>query len=36
VIVGVRVPYNKERVKGGPNIETDRELSEQEEGQLCS
>jgi uncharacterized protein (TIGR02271 family) len=31
---GVRVPYDKERVKGAPNIETDRELSEQEEDQL--
>src|SRR4051794_24667446 len=31
---GVRVPYDKERVKGAPNIETDRELSEQEEDEL--
>src|SRR3954453_8175999 len=31
---GVRVPYDKDRVKGAPNIETDRELSEQEEDQL--
>jgi len=31
---GVRVPYDKERIKGAPNIETDRELSEQEEDQL--
>jgi uncharacterized protein (TIGR02271 family) len=31
---GVRVPYDKDRVKGAPNIETDRELSEQEEEQL--
>ena len=31
---GIRVPYDKERVKGAPNIETDRELSEQEEDQL--
>lgn len=31
---GVRVPYDKNRVKGAPNIETDRELSEQEEDQL--
>src|SRR3954469_2515149 len=33
---GVRVPYDKDRVKGAPNIETDRELSEQEEDQLYS
>ena len=33
---GIRVPYDKERVKGAPNIETDRELSEQEEDQLYS
>ena len=33
---GVRVPYDKDRVKGAPNIETDRELSEQEENQLYS
>jgi uncharacterized protein (TIGR02271 family) len=33
---GVRVPYDKERIKGAPNIETDRELSEQEEQQLYS
>jgi uncharacterized protein (TIGR02271 family) len=31
---GIRVPYDKERVKNAPNIETDRELSEQEEDQL--
>jgi uncharacterized protein (TIGR02271 family) len=31
---GVRVPYDKDRVKNAPNIETDRELSEQEEDQL--
>jgi uncharacterized protein (TIGR02271 family) len=31
---GVRVPYDKDRVKGAPNIETDRELSEQEEDRL--
>jgi len=31
---GVRVPYDKDRVKGAPNIETDKELSEQEEEQL--
>jgi uncharacterized protein (TIGR02271 family) len=31
---GVRVPYDKDRVKGAPNIETDRQLSEQEEDQL--
>src|SRR5919206_636183 len=31
---GVRVPYDKDRVKGAPNIETDRELSEEEEDQL--
>src|SRR4051812_17359064 len=31
---GVHVPYDKDRVKGAPNIETDRELSEQEEDQL--
>jgi uncharacterized protein (TIGR02271 family) len=33
---GIRVPYDKERVKNAPNIETDRELSEQEEDQLYS
>ena len=33
---GIRVPYDKDRVKGAPNIETDRELSEQEEDQLYS
>jgi uncharacterized protein (TIGR02271 family) len=33
---GVRVPYDKDRVKGAPNIETDRELSEQEEDRLYS
>jgi len=33
---GVRVPYDKDRVKNAPNIETDRELSEQEEDQLYS
>jgi uncharacterized protein (TIGR02271 family) len=33
---GVRVPYDKDRVKGAPNIETDRDLSEQEEDQLYS
>jgi len=33
---GVRVPYDKDRVKGAPNIESDRELSEQEEDQLYS
>src|SRR3954452_12818339 len=33
---GVRVPYDKDRVKGAPNIETDRELSEQEEDELYS
>jgi uncharacterized protein (TIGR02271 family) len=33
---GVKVPYDKDRVKGAPNIETDRELSEQEEDQLYS
>src|SRR5919206_5275940 len=33
---GVRVPYDKDRVKGAPNIETDKELSEQEEDQLYS
>jgi uncharacterized protein (TIGR02271 family) len=33
---GVRVPYDKDRVKDAPNIETDRELSEQEEDQLYS
>jgi uncharacterized protein (TIGR02271 family) len=31
---GIRVPYDKDRVKNAPNIETDRELSEQEEDQL--
>jgi len=31
---GVRVPYDKDRIKGAPNIETDRELSEQDEDQL--
>ena len=31
---GVRVPYEKERVKDAPNIETDRELTEQEEDEL--
>src|SRR5437868_14147160 len=31
---GVRVPYDKERVKSAPNIETERELSEQEEDEL--
>jgi uncharacterized protein (TIGR02271 family) len=31
---GVRVPYDKDRVKGAPNIGTDRELTEQEEEQL--
>src|ERR687886_2555784 len=31
---GVRVPYDKDRIKGAPNIETDQELSEQEEDQL--
>jgi uncharacterized protein (TIGR02271 family) len=30
------VPYDKDRVKNAPNIETDRELSEQEEDQLYS
>src|SRR5215212_5228728 len=33
---GIRVPYDKDRVKNAPNIETDRELSEQEENQLYS
>ena len=33
---GIRVPYDKDRVKNAPNIETDRELSEQEEDQLYS
>jgi len=33
---GLRLPYDKDRVKGAPNIETDRELSEQEENQLYS
>ncbi len=33
---GVKVPYDKDRVKGAPNIESDRELSEQEEVQLYS
>ena len=33
---GVRVPYDKDRVKNAPNIESDRELSEQEEDQLYS
>jgi uncharacterized protein (TIGR02271 family) len=33
---GIRVPYGKDQVKGAPNIETDRELSEQEEDQLYS
>ncbi len=33
---GVRVPYDKDRVKGAPNIESDRELSEQEEDRLYS
>jgi sporulation protein YlmC with PRC-barrel domain len=31
---GLRVPYDKDRVKGAPNIETDRQLSEQDEDQL--
>jgi len=31
---GIRVPYDKDRVKNAPNIETDRELSEQEEDRL--
>jgi len=31
---GLRLPYDKDRVKDAPNIETDRELSEQEEDQL--
>src|SRR3954470_4098158 len=33
---GVKVPYDKDRVKSAPNIETDRELSGQEEEQLYS
>jgi uncharacterized protein (TIGR02271 family) len=33
---GIRVPYGKDQVKGAPNIESDRELSEQEEDQLYS
>src|SRR5918911_4083409 len=31
---GVRVPYDKERIKGAPNIETGRELSPEEENHL--
>src|SRR5918912_4335490 len=31
---GVRVPYDKDRIKGAPNIDTDRELSPEEEDQL--
>lgn len=31
---GVRVPYDKDRVKGAPTIETDRELAEDEEDRL--
>src|ERR671928_1278027 len=31
---GVRVPYDKDRVKGAPNIDSDRELSQEEEERL--
>ena len=31
---GVRLPYDKDRVKGAPNIASDRELSETEEQEL--
>jgi uncharacterized protein (TIGR02271 family) len=31
---GVRVPYDKDRVKEAPSIQTDRELSEQDEDEL--
>jgi uncharacterized protein (TIGR02271 family) len=33
---GVRVPYDKDRVKGAPNLDTDRELSPEEEQRLYS
>jgi uncharacterized protein (TIGR02271 family) len=33
---GVRVPYDKDRVKGAPNIDTGRELSAEEEERLYS
>ncbi len=33
---GVRLPYDKDRVKGAPNIASDHELSETEEDQLYS
>ena len=33
---GVRLPYDKDRVKGAPNIASDHELSETEEGELYS
>jgi uncharacterized protein (TIGR02271 family) len=33
---GVRLPYDKDRVKGAPSIDADHELSEQEENELYS